>query len=263
VDERLLRRLAAEVDEDHWLSSEDAPAELVDPLRREGRRGFVRSLAAGAAAVGAGLLAVPALAGAAAAQDATTTTAASSGPTTGTTTTTGVPATTTTLPPAQPTTDDKVTLGFIQSLELGLVSLYQTAIATLKLTPANIEIVNAFGDHHRQHGQIMAAMAGKAALGVANRTFVQKYGPQIQAATDEKGVLQICFQLETAAAASYVSVLGQIVGTDASARLASIAPIESRHAVVFGEALGLDLRAYQPAFEDVSLAVSPFDYPVS
>ena len=49
------------------------------------------------------------------------------------------------------------------------------------------------------------------------------------------------FELETAAATTYTAGLGEIIGTDPAAIVASIQPIEARHAAVLGEAL--DLRS--------------------
>jgi hypothetical protein len=260
VDRALLQRLAAEVDRDQQAMLADAHAA---DERDASRRRFLRNLALGGTAAGAAVAVAPFLAGVAAAQDASTTTASATGSTTNTgATTTTIPATTTTTAPAQPTTEDKVTLAFIQSLELALAQLYTTAIATTLFSDAVAVVVAEFGSHHRQHGQLMAGMAGKAALGIANETLLAKYTPVIQAAKSEADLLQVCFTIETAAAASYTAVLGQIVGTDPAARLSSIGPIEGRHAVVIGEALGLTLPDYLVAFEPTNLAISPFDYPI-
>ena len=70
------------------------------------------------------------------------------------------------------------------------------------------------------------------------------------------------FDLETAAASAYVAVLGQLVGTNGAQVVASIQPIEARHAVVLGQALDLGLDELSPAFEDPSKAPSPSQYPI-
>jgi hypothetical protein len=283
VDLNRLRRLAAEVDDEHREAMHTIHDDLlrevvdVDEEARASRRSFLRRLGFGGTALTVGSTALVVAANHAGAQSPTTaggaTTSAGAGTSAGGATTSAgtrqpssgtsaVATTTTTMPPRQPTTDDIPILVFGQSLELAAVSVYGTAAGTGKLNEDNTAIVESFQNHHLQHGQAYAGLAGKAALNRPNDSLVAAFGPRVSRAPDVRGILQVLFELETVAASTYVAGLGNIRGLNASTTMANIMPIESRHAVVWGEALELDLDEYVPTFEDPDQAATPTDYPL-
>ena len=264
MDLKRLRRLAREVDDQHRAAMREIhdeldssaptdPADPGDPGGHDSRRAFLRGVSLGGAALTVGGSAVALAATSAGAQ--TTTTAGD--------TTTTVPATTTTEVPKAPTAEDLEILSFAQTLELALVEVYGAALATGKLAEDVLPVVAAFRDHHLQHGQAYAGLAGKAALNTANAGLVDEYVPRVEAAADQAAVLTVLFELENAAAASYTGALAEVRGLNAAATMANILPIESRHAVVLGETLGLDLDEYVPSFEDPEKGFDPDQYPVS
>jgi hypothetical protein len=262
VDSNRLRRMAAEVDDEHREAMRTLHDDLASALviRDEGaadRRSFLRGAGFSGlvVAVGGLTLSLDAMFHSAAAQTTTTTTEAG-------TTTSGVPTTTTTLPPRQPDDDDRALLGFIQSLELTAVAAYGIAIDSKKLSDTVGGIAVIFQAHHRQHAQATGSLAGPAAPNVANASLVAAFGPQFQAAAAEKDLLQLAYQVENAAAATYAAALAQITGTDPAAVLASILPIESRHAIVLGQALGIEIRDLVPVIENVSNAATPQKFPI-
>jgi hypothetical protein len=254
VDSNELRRLAAEVDEEHRLAMRDlrdqVAAEVTDAddAQRASRRAFLRRVGVGGALVGS----VPFLAGRAGAQ--TTTTAPQAVPIS------AVEATTTTAPPRQPTQDDLALYVFAQSLELAAVEAYGAAAATGLISDAVLPVALAFRSHHLEHANAFVGLARRA-LGQPNPAILEVFGPQIAAAANEEELLSIAFNLENAAAATYIAALGQIEGTRGAEVVASIQPIESRHAVVLGQVLGLDAAEYLPAFQTTDDALDPDDFP--
>jgi rubrerythrin len=249
VDANRLRRLAAEVDREHRAAMDDIERTL-------DRRALVRRLGGFAVTVAGVSVAIPALATAADAQQSSTTTAAQ------TTTTSGPATTTTTLPPSKPQATDLVFLSFAQSLELAAVQAYGVALASTLLSDRVANVARAFQEHHRDHAQSFAGMAGKAATGVANQSLLAKFGPVFQAAGTEAALLAAAVQVEMAAAATYTAGLAQIIGTDPASLVASIQPIEARHIAVLGEALQLPIDDYTPVLETTAAAVTIDQYPI-
>lgn len=215
LDAHLLRRLAAEVDDEHRESMRT----LIDDLAPLGRRVLVGS------AVGAGALLLGSLKAAAA--DGTTTTA----------------------PPRQPDDADLSILVFAQSLELTAVAAYDAALNSNLLQPGPSEVAKLFRSHHLEHAQAMAGAAGKAAKNMANKALLAKFGPILQAAKDQNAVLDAAFQIENAAAATYGQALALLKATDSAALVASIQPVEARHAAVLGRVLRKNPNDYLPAFD--------------
>ena len=99
-----------------------------------------------------------------------------------------------------------------------------------------------------------------------NRSLVTKLGSRLGPANGEAEWLKLAYDIENAAAATYTALLGALVGIDPATTVASIQPIEARHAVVLGEALGLALADYAIEFEPSSTAdgaLDPSAYPIA
>jgi rubrerythrin len=243
VDIDKLRRLARDVDEQHRTAMTTFADEMRDgPLdhHRIGRRALLQTgavVTVAGAAIAFGPFADAALAA-----------------------TTG--STTTTTPPVAPNDADLKLLAFGQSIELVLVAAYEAAIATGKLADDVKKVAEAFANHHREHAAALSAIAGKAAPGRANSSLLGAFGPQFQAAVDQNELLKLAFQVETSTSATYLGLLGELTGTRGAGLVASILPIESAHAVVLGQTLGLDQAKYLPSFELVVAPFDPADYPL-
>ena len=265
MDANRLRRLAAEVDAEHRAAMEGLLAEANPAF---GRRRMMRQLGGVAAAVTGAAAVVPALASAAGAQQATSTVPAVPQQATTLVATTAPVATTaaptsTTKPPAVPQSSDLIFLAFAQSFELAAVQAYTLALAGSSVSKNTADVLLTFQNHHRQHAQAVAGIAGKAATGIPNQALLTVYSPLFQAATTENQVLQATFRLETAAASTYLSGLAQLIGTNGAGLVASILPIEARHAEVFGESLGQNFDDFVPAFETTANALSIDQYPIA
>ena len=122
------------------------------------------------------------------------------------------------------------------------------------------DVARAFQSHHLDHAQSFAGMAGKAATGAANQSLIAKFGPRPAGRRTEADLLTATLEVETAAAATYTAGLAQLIGTNPAALVASIQPIEARHAAVLGEALQLPVDDYTPVFETTAAAAD--DRPV-
>ncbi len=240
-----LRRLARDVDERHRDAMRTLPDDLAalhfdcDGVARSSRRQFLR---AGAVITIAGTsVALGPLVGSASAADTTTTTIA-----------------------VHPTDDDETLLAFAQSVELVAVAAYQSAIDSKKLTDATVaEVAMIFQGHHREHAAAFAALAGKAAQDKPNQQLLDAFAPKFKAAADQSALLELAFDLENAAASTYLYALGVVQATEPAQLVGSILPIEADHAVVLGQVLKKDVADYVPEFETASNALKPADYPLA
>ncbi len=152
---------------------------------------------------------------------------------------------------------------FAQSVELAAVAAYTAAGATGKVkTPGVLTAATTFAGHHKEHAAAFGAAAGSAAVTQPNPKLLAAVGGQLSGAADEKAILKIAYDLENAAASTYLFALGALTSQAALALTASILPVESQHAVVLGQVLGLAATDFVPKFETVTAAVKPADYPV-
>lgn len=152
---------------------------------------------------------------------------------------------------------------FAESVELAAVEAYTAAAGSGLVTTAAVgEAATMFAGHHAEHAAAFGAAAGDAATGMANPKLLEAVAAQLGAAKNEADVLRIAFDLENAAAATYVFALGVLTSTAALQLTASILPVEAQHAVVLGQVLGLDAGEYLPAFDTANAAVTPDQYPI-
>jgi ferritin-like protein len=241
IDAERIRRAAADVDEQHheaMRTLHDDLGELhfgTDPVAVASRRQFLKRASVGGAvlAAGAGSISLAALLPAAA-QSGTTTDTITEG--------------------------DTPIVVFAQTAELALVSLYQAAIQTDKLSTLLTEVARTFGLHHGQHATTLGTLADKAATNKANQALLDQYQPQITSATSETAVVQVLYQLEQAAAATYEAALGKLETTFTAGPVSTILPIEGQHAVVWGQALNLPIDQWLPAFQSESDALDAQKY---
>lgn len=234
---RLLSR-AADVDQQHREGMTTLRSELEEvhfgetgAMLRDSRRSFLAKAGAGGAAITLAGIAVPV--------------------------TRLIPAAR-----AQELTDLDIAV-FAESVELAAVAAYTVAAESGKLDPAVVEVGTMFAGHHQEHAGAFAGIAGDAATGQPNQAVLDVFGPMLQAAEDQAALLEIAYQLEEGAAATYMFGLGALQSAEAAGAVATILPVESQHAVVLGEALGKDLSAYMPSFETQQGALDPAEFPVN
>ena len=152
---------------------------------------------------------------------------------------------------------------FAESVELAAVEAYKAAAGSGKVTtPAVLEAATMFAGHHAEHAAAFGAAAGSAATKKPNPKLLDAVAGQLKGAADQAAILKIAFDLENAAAATYVFALGALTSKAALQLTASILPVEAQHAVVLGTVLGLPGTAYLPSFETATAAVTPDKFPI-
>jgi hypothetical protein len=171
-------------------------------------------------------------------------------------------------------TDEQIA-AFAESLELAAVAAYQAAASKLT-TAAVAQAAVTFAGHHTQHATAFAAIAKGGATGKPNPKLLETVSGQLRDAPDEKTVVQIAYDLENSAASTYLYALGVLSGQGALELTASILPVESQHAVVLGQVLGLPMfeatagasdpnagTGYVPNFVTQDQKLDPAAYPVA
>ncbi len=242
MDERALRRLAHDVDEQHREQMRSLDNGLAG-THATSRRRFLRRAAAGGAVM-FGATAVPLA------------TLVSSVPTAGAQTTKVEPL----------SSGDTELTRFAQSLELAAVEAYGAIERSRRLTGPVAETARMFAGHHRDHADALGKIlteGGADAVTEANAAVVQFVTAALRNASDEAGVLRVAFDLEQGAAASYLLALGRIESVTTAGAAATILPVESQHAVVWGQVLELPEPDFLPAFGDVDGAFDPATYAIS
>jgi hypothetical protein len=152
---------------------------------------------------------------------------------------------------------------FAESVELAAVEAYKAAAGSGKLQAAVVEVGTTFAGHHTEHAKAFAGASGGKATGKPNPKLLTAVGGQLKAAADQAAILTIAYDLETAAAATYLFALGALKSQAALALTASILPVESQHAVALGSALGKPATDFVPSFQTQDKAVNPADFPVA
>lgn len=239
ISERHLRLLARDVDEQHRDGMATMATDIGElhaetrSFRATDRRSFLRK-----AGIGAGALTIG-----------------------------GTALSITNLLPAGAQEEKELTDGdiaaFAESVELAAVEAYKAAAGSGKLQPAVVEIGTMFAGHHQEHAGAFAGASGGAAKGKPNAKLLTAVGDQLKGAADQAAILQIAYDLEEAAAATYLFALGALKSKAALQLSASILPVESQHAVVIATALGKSASDYLPSFQTSDKAVDPAKFPVA
>jgi rubrerythrin len=241
ISEHELARLVAEVDDRHRAAMATAAHDLAEHHLRGGeagasRRQFLRRAALGGMAITVGSAVIPVsglLASAGAATNAPT---------------------------------DPTLVAFAESIELALVSAYNSAMATAPVGGPVKNLFTSFAGHHQQHAAALATLGasiGAKSTHQPNAKLLEVAMGQFHAATDEKHVLGVGELLETSSESTYLSALGSLTRQDARKLSDSIMPVESQHAVAFAVAAGKAVADACPAFVTTDRAVDPTKYAVS
>lgn len=239
ISERQLRSMAQDVDEMHRDGMADMATNIAElhaetrSFRLTDRRSFLRK-----AGIGAGALTIG-----------------------------GTALSFSSLLPAGAQEEKKLTDGdiaaFAESVELAAVEAYKAAAGSGKLQPAVVEVGTMFAGHHQEHAGAFAGASGGKATGKPNAKLLTAVGDQLKGAKDQAAILQIAYDLEEAAAATYLFALGALESEAALQLSASILPVESQHAVVLGTAMNKPASDYLPSFQTSDKAVDPAKFPVA
>jgi hypothetical protein len=177
--------------------------------------------------------------------------------------------TTTSAPAAAPITDKDIAV-FARRLEWSAVAAYDlvtTGALASKITTAAVRDAAAtFAQHHRDHAVAFSDLVGLGddrdadAAPLSNVALTTDIAGQLQAAKTEADVLKIAFELENAAAGTYLIALSAATSASLTAQSASILPIEAGHSTVLGQVLGYGASAIEkilPEFDKVDAGINP------
>jgi Ferritin-like domain len=170
---------------------------------------------------------------------ATTGAATTGAPTTGAATT--APAASATTAAAAAASGDVTILRTASSIEELAVAAYQTAIDSgLVKTAAIGDAAKLFQSQHKEHSaQFQAATkaAGGQPFTMPNPAVLAAIKPMVDALKDEKGVVALAFELETAAAQAYQSYVGTFTDPKLNPAIMAVGGVEARHAAVLAQVL--------------------------
>jgi hypothetical protein len=161
-----------------------------------------------------------------------------------------------------PDAEDVAIAKFAASVELAAVAAYTVAAGTGKVTGQGLATAKSFLTQHQAHANAFSGFAGDTKTAVANPKLVAAIGPEIKAAATETDIVKIAYGLENAAAATYLYAIGALKDKAALALTATILPVESQHATVWGTVLGLSLTDIIPSFLKTTGYVNPTMYPI-
>ncbi|MEZ5140964.1 MAG: ferritin-like domain-containing protein [Acidimicrobiales bacterium] len=243
MDDKALRRMASHVDDVHreaMRTIEDDLGEAhfgtADPALVASRRSFLRraSTAGAVIAIGGATIPVASMVPAAAQEAATA-----------------------------PTLNDSDTqlVRFAQSVELAAVAAYEAAVGTRLLDSAQVELASLFGRHHQEHADALGkVLPTKEVVTAPNQKLLDAVAPQITAAQNANAVLQVAYNLEAGAAATYQFAMTSLINQTVAGAAGSIEPVEAQHSVVLGQLLNVNQSEYLPPFQSQTGAFSPQTY---
>jgi hypothetical protein len=134
------------------------------------------------------------------------------------------------------------------SLEILAVDTYQTAIDSgLVTTQAVADAAGLFQEHHQAHADALAGVVGDGAYDQANAAVkTALVDPAVEAAAAEADIIKLAFDLETAAAQTYVFAAGQLSTPELRSTIMTIGGVESRHATILGRVAEYDVATVFP-----------------
>lgn len=144
-----------------------------------------------------------------------------------------------------PTAADVELLATAQQLELAALSLYTAASEALGGEPvATAQVIDVFRTHHQAYADALSGLLGRAAPNAPLEAVVDDLGAGFSSA---ETVLEAALELEQAAVATHLALLGELDGTDGSTLIASILTVEARHVATLHALLGEDPMPTEPA----------------
>ena len=143
---------------------------------------------------------------------------------------------------------------FGESLELAVLEAYGGIVDLLSSDLA--AVADGFVDHHREHAEAFAELAGDRATGQANGPLLEALRPQIEGLGTQNAALGLAKTTENQIVATYAWALSQLADDAAASLVATILPAEAAHAATLGQVLGEGIEGAFPfgAFESADIA---------
>lgn len=140
-------------------------------------------------------------------------------------------------------------LNDVQSAELAVRDLYDTALRAGAFSDEQTGVLQLFRDHHTAYAQAINGIIGKSAINKRNESLYSSNSDLVTASTTSLPTLQ---SLENILVATHTTIVGSLIGMDAVTLIASILIVEARHAAVFGSAPKMDVAS---ALNDVAVSL--------
>ncbi len=140
-------------------------------------------------------------------------------------------------------------LNDVQSAELAVRDLYDTALRAGAFSDEQTGVLQLFRDHHTAYAQAINGIIGKSAINKRNESLYSSNSDLVTASTTSLPTLQ---SLENILVATHTTIVGSLIGMDAVTLIASILIVEARHAAVFGSAPKMDVAS---ALNDVAASL--------
>jgi hypothetical protein len=136
---------------------------------------------------------------------------------------------------------DVTILRTASSIEELAVAAYQTAITSgLVKTQAIADAAALFQSQHKEHSagfQAATKAAGGTPFAQPNPAVVAAIKPMVDALADDKGVVALAFELETAAAQSYQAYVGAFTDAKLNKAITAVGGVEAHYAAVLARVL--------------------------
>jgi Ferritin-like domain len=128
--------------------------------------------------------------------------------------------------------DDVALMEFALGLELAARSLYEASLDA----GADPTILGVMRDQHKAYAEVIAGRVGTSAQ-LDNPDVIDSLLPAFES-SDTAAVLEAALELESVAAATHGSLLGQLEAVEPAKLIASIVAVEARHCTVLADATG-------------------------
>lgn len=134
---------------------------------------------------------------------------------------------------------------FVAGLEAAVVDAYRTALEQ-QLVPADLaDTVLVLAQHHDEHCTALAAIGLVARSAIARNETLYAELSQSVAGPDGRAAI---LAAEEALAATHLASLGVLEDTLAASSVASILPVEARHAIVLDPTAVPDVQTTERAY---------------
>jgi len=135
------------------------------------------------------------------------------------------------------------------SLDILAIDTYLVAIDSGLVTTAAVgEAAGLFQQHHQDHADALAGVVGDGAVTEANTVVKTALVDPVLSdeSLDEAKIIQLAFDLETAAAQTYVFAAGALSTPELRSTIMTIGGVESRHATILGRVAEYEVATVFP-----------------
>lgn len=150
------------------------------------------------------------------------------------------------VPPIGYTAEDAALLGAMQEVEIAARDLYQAALDA----GADDDVYRGIRDNHGAYVDILSGLIGRSAGSLRNDALYQEHVGSFEESSGE-ALAQAAYDFESTLVATHTQALGELVGINGAAAVASIVMVEARHCTVLADMAGHG-QDYSALFENTA-----------